>query len=278
LEKTGSATILSAGTASDVAYMLRDLDATNRLDLIDGLVLEMGNVAWQPWPALEQGFDANFVNDQGAGQYLINTVERLKREKGEVPFETNFVPGVVVRMGIVTPALLGGLQAREPDSIAFRLGTDSANWLNYQVSNQDSGFFQLWDVVLASSILNGSNFGRMNCSAEVQTFTHNFTGREILELELTNSSSKTGFTCTTEILGFGPPLLPVYMKTQYYQEALSTNDMNVIPQLAQMGIERLDQAKRARTPVRSGLDSGTYIAGNLRGDRNRVAYSASSGN
>merc|ERR1712187_823804 len=237
-----------------------------------------GNVAWQPWPALEPGFDANFVNDQGAGQYLINTVERLKREKGEVPFETNFVPGVVVRMGIVTPALLGGLQAREPDSIAFRLGTDSANWLNYQVSNQDSGFFQLWDVVLASSILSGRNFGRMSWSAEVQTFTHNFTGREILELELTNSSNKTGFTCTTEILGFGPPLLPVYTKARYHQEGLSNNDLNIIPQLAQMGIDRLDQAKRARAPVRSGLDNVTHTKGNLRGNKNSVVSSASSGN
>merc|ERR1712151_1298306 len=131
-EKTGSATVLSAGTASDVAYMLRDLDATNQLDLLNGLVLEMGNAAWQPWPALHQGFDANSVNDQGAVQYLINTVDRLKHEKGEVPFETNFVPGVVVRMGVVTPALLSGLQAREPDSVAFQLGIDSANWLNYQ--------------------------------------------------------------------------------------------------------------------------------------------------
>merc|ERR1712187_573607 len=237
-----------------------------------------GNVAWQPWPALEQGFDANFVNDQGAGQYLINTVERLKHEKGEAPFETNFVPGVVVRMGTVTPALLSGLQAREPDSIAFKLGTDSASWLNYQVSHSDSGFFQLWDVVLASSILSGSNFSRINCSAEVQKFTHTSTGREILELELTNSSSKTGFTCTTEILGFGPPLLPVYTKAQYYQVDLAKDNLNVIPQIAQMGIDRLDQAKRARAPVRWSLDNVTHTKGNLRGNKNSVVSSASSGN
>merc|ERR1712232_788494 len=177
-------------------------------------------------------------NDQGAVQYLINTVGRLKHEKGEVPFETNFVPGVVVRMGIVTPALLSGMQEREPDSVAFKLGTDSANWLDYQASSQNSGFFQLWDVVLASSILSGSNFNRINCSAEVQTFIHNSTGREILELELMNSSSKTGFTCTTEILGFGPPLIPVYTNTHYDHDDLSKNDMNVTPQLAQMGIDR----------------------------------------
>merc|ERR1712187_276381 len=128
--------------------------------------------------------------------------------------------------------------------IAFKMGTDSTNWLNYQASMQGSGFFQLWDVVLASSILSGSDFSRINCSAEVQTFTHKSTGREILELELTNSSSKTGFTCTTGILGFGPPLLPVYTKTQYYQDS-SMVDLNIIPQLALMGVNRLDQARRA---------------------------------
>jgi len=158
------------------------------------------------------------------------------------------------------------------------MATDSTNWLNYQVSNQDTGFFQLWDVVLVSSMLSGSNFSRINCSAEVQTFTHSSTGREILELELTNSSSKTGFTCTTEILGFGPPLLPVYTKARYHQEDLSSNDLNIIPQLAQMGIDRLDQAKRARAPVRSGPDNVTHIKGNLRGNKNSVVSSASSGN
>merc|ERR1712187_636373 len=112
-----------------------------------------------------------------------------------------------------------------------------------------------------------------------------------LELELTNSSSKTGFTCTTEILGFGPPLLPVYTETHYHQDDLSMNDLNVIPQLAQMGIDRLDQAKRARNSVpetsflpatilqqQGGLENVTYAKGNLRGNRTKFVHSAPFGN
>ena len=215
-------TIIGIGPATDPAYLVRDLAMLGRLDRVERLVLEMGQIG--PW-AGRAGFlingnpvsDYNFRGDPDAARWLFETTDELP--------ETTLVPYNAVRFGYVTEPGLDLLAAVDR-ATTDRVAADSRAWIEKWVGIFGEPGFHLWDLVCMLAVVEGAEFDTVPVDAAIECID----GKP--SLQLTEAARGGRITCARHLAAMGPPLLSQPVIFASAEAAAGTSDQNMIAQLA----------------------------------------------
>ncbi len=222
LAEPGPVTIIGIGPATDPAYLVRDLAAVGRLDRIDRLVLEMGQIG--PW-AGQAGFtingtpvsDYNFRGDPEAARWLLEGEDSLP--------ETTLVPFNAIRFGFVTEPGLDLLAAVDRATTA-RVAADSRAWLEKWVGIFGEPGFHLWDLVCMLAVADGAVFDTVAVRASVECLD------DRPSLQLAEIRGRSRITGALHLSGMGPPLVSQPVTFASAEATSGSSDQNVIAQLA----------------------------------------------
>jgi hypothetical protein len=214
-------TIIGIGPATDPAYLVRDLAALGRLDRVERLVLEMGQIG--PW-AGQAGFvingtpvsDYNFRGDPGAVQWLL--------EQGDLLPETTLVPYNAVRFGYITESGLDLLAAVDR-ATTDRVAADCQAWLEKWVGIFGEPGFHLWDLVCMLAVVDGAVFDTVPVDASVECLD------DRPSLQLTERRGDGRITCAVHLASMEPPLVSLPVTFAPAAATEGTSDQNTIAQL-----------------------------------------------
>lgn len=215
-------TIIGIGPATDPAYLVRDLAALGRLDRVERLVLEMGQIG--TW-AGQAGFtingtpvsDYNFRGDPGAAQWLFEREDLLP--------ETTLVPFNAIRFGYITESGLD-LLASVDRATTDRVAADSRAWLEKWVGIFGEPGFHLWDLVCMLAVADGAVFDTVSVQASFECLNDRPT------LQLTEIRGDGRVRCAVHLAGMVPPLVSLPVTFASADAAAGTSDQNMVAQLA----------------------------------------------
>ena len=215
-------TIIGIGPATDPAYLVRDLAALGRLDRVERLMLEMGQIG--PW-AGQAGFtingmpvsDYNFRSDPDAAKWLFDTADLLP--------ETTLVPFNSIRFGYVTEPGLDLLAAVDR-ATTDRVSADSRAWLEKWVGIFGEPGFHLWDLVCTLAAADGAEFDTVPVRATVECIDGT------PSLQLTEAPRGSRITCARHLASMGPPLVSQPVTFASADATTGTSDQTLLAQLA----------------------------------------------